>query len=112
MPDVAPIDHAMLAGLKDLLGEKFEQLVSAYIDDCTGRLKRLADAEKVNDLSVIKDESHGIKGSSRNMGANPLADLCAVIEDQARAGDDTDLAQRISAVQQEFAAVEKELNAL
>ncbi len=108
----AVLDQDMLQGLKTLLGDKFTQLVDAYISDGEARLQRLQSALETTDLGVIKDEAHGIKGSSRNIGANPLAEICEDIEAQARKGDATDMEQKISAVQQGFAAVCRELQAL
>lgn len=112
MGESVHVDEVMLVSLKELLADKFTDLVEAYINDCEQRLERMSKAMVGLDLTVLKDEAHGIKGSSRNMGANSLAELCAVIEDQARAGDSTGFEQKISGVEQLFAAVKAELEGL
>ena len=100
------LDRAMVDSLQDLLGEKFNVMVDAYLSDCSARLDRLKCAiEGELDLTIVKNEAHGIKGSSRNLGANPLADICALVENKARAGDASELAQNISAIEKKFAAV-------
>lgn len=109
--ETASLDNAMLESLESLLGEKFLLLVTSYLSDCKDRLGRIRSALDPLDLVVIKNEAHGIKGSSRNLGANPLADVCSEVEAQARQGDDTDLEQKVSAIEQLFAAVAVELEA-
>lgn len=106
------LDQEMLASLKDLLGEKFEQLVTAFLFDGKQRFARMELAWQKQDLSVIKDESHGVKGSARNIGANSLADVCAEIENQARAGSSDGIEQNLSAAKQLFAAVGEELRSM
>lgn len=109
MTDKPHVDDQMLNSLKELLGEKFVQLITAFIFDCKGRFTRLKSASLTADLDTIKDESHGIKGSCRNIGANPLADICSDIENQARAGNADGLEQKISAAEQLFAALCEDL---
>ncbi|MFT7561681.1 MAG: HPt (histidine-containing phosphotransfer) domain-containing protein [Flavobacteriales bacterium] len=109
---MAHVDSDMLMGLKDLLGGKFSQLVESYITDCSARFERMKVAASGNDLAEVRQEAHGIKGSSRNVGANGLGDLCGVIEDQSHKNDDTDLDQKIAAAEQLFAAIRDELNLL
>lgn len=103
------VDATMLSSLKELLGDKFNQLITVYIQDSTDRFDRLKSAWESQDLLIIKDEAHGIKGSSRNIGANSLADICAEIETLARAGQSDGFEQKISAAEQVFAAVSEEL---
>ena len=104
------LDQAMIDSLKDLLGEKFIELVSAFISDCSARLERMQDAVDAPDLSVIRSEAHGIKGSSRNIGANALGDICSIIETKAAKGDDSDLEQNLASAQQHFADVKAALS--
>ncbi len=106
------LDQTMLDSLKDLLGDKFGQLITAFLSDSEARFASLKTALPEPDLTVIKNEAHGVKGSARNIGANPLAEICADIEDQARAGNADGLEQKIAAAERSFAAVSEELRAL
>lgn len=106
------IDPDMLMSLKELLGDKFGQLISAFLSDCTSRFERLNMASEIQDLEIIKNEAHGVKGSARNIGAPALAEACSTIEDQARQGKPEGLEQKISAAEQIFAAVSEELKQL
>ncbi len=107
--DFSKLDLEMLNGLQDLLGDKFLLLITTFISDCEARLGRLSAAAASMNLEIIKNEAHGIKGSSRNIGANGLAALCEEIERQARDGDLDDIEKKISSVQQVFAAIKQEL---
>lgn len=106
------VDIAMLEGLKEMLGDNFTVMLDAYFSDCQARIDRLKEALQTQNLDTIKDEAHGIKGSSRNLGANPLAEICDVVEAQARNNDDSELEQKVTAIEQSFAAVCLELNKL
>lgn len=100
------IDRDNLAMLQELLGDKFSELISTYLNDSQPRLAALAVAFEKNDMTELCHQAHGLKGSSRNLGINPLADLCEEMERQARQGKVENAMQQIAAIEQEFAAVE------
>jgi len=102
---MSKFDEEAIAGLRELLGERFKVMVRAYLDDCTQRLEKMKAALAEHNLPAVRQEAHGIKGSCRNVGVLVLGDICAEIEKQAHAGDATDLQQKIAAAEQEFAAV-------
>lgn len=99
------IDGAMLAQLQELLGERFAELIDRFINDGTRRMTLLQSAVPVRDFEVIHAEAHGLKGSSRNIGANDLGNICGELEQRGRDGDTTDVDTLFAAVEQEFAAV-------
>lgn len=109
MSSVLRIDTSMLDGLKELLADNFVQLISAYISDGTERLGRLGHAITVTDLPNVTMESHALKGSSKNIGAQNFAELCGSLEGQARAGNAENFEQKFAAIQKEFAAIVEEL---
>lgn len=112
MQDDVDLDLSMLEGLRDLLGPKFVELIITYNTDCGARIERIKAAMPVQDFSVITHEAHGVKGSSRNIGANSLAHLCGVLETNAKAEDATDMEQLFSAIEQQFAVVAARLESL
>ncbi|SMF36514.1 HPt (histidine-containing phosphotransfer) domain-containing protein [Alteromonadaceae bacterium Bs31] len=111
MSDV-DLDTGMLEGLRELLGEKFVELISTFNSDCRARLDRIKVGLEEQNFDVIRNESHGVKGSCRNMGANSLAALAGALEDKAVARDATEMEQLFSAAEQQFAAIADKLRAL
>lgn len=106
------VDREMLDNLKMILEDRFDLLITTYITDSKGRRDRLVEAVERGDFSAIRHEAHGLKGSSRNIGANNFADICAVLEAQATHEDHTDLEQNVAAMEHRLAAVLKELGQL
>lgn len=104
------VDLAMLENLKTILEERFNLLLSTYISDSENRRERLRQAIENHDFLSIRHEAHGLKGSSRNIGANNFADICAIVEAQATHEDDTGLQQNFAAIENRLAAVLSELN--
>ncbi len=99
------IDAAMIAQLQDLLGGRFAELVQRFVEDGMRRLNLLRAAVRERDFDAIYTEAHGLKGSSRNIGANPLGNYCAELEAKGRVGEAHALEPLFAAVEQEFAAV-------
>lgn len=106
------LDTGMLESLRDLLGDKFVELITTYNRDCAVRLDKIREALPARDYSVINHEAHGVKGSSRNLGANSLAQLCGELEAKAKTGDGSDMEQLFSAIEQQFAAIAARLESL
>jgi len=106
------LDLALLGSLRELLGPKFEELITTFNTDCGKRLDRLGEALPLLDFSVIRHESHGVKGSSRNIGANSLAELCGELETKAKNEEAEGMQPLFTAIQQKFAAVAAQLESL
>lgn len=103
------IDMDSLMMLKELLGDKFNELIETYLKDSAIRIEKLGAALNTGDLEAAKHEVHGLKGSSRNIGINSLADTCDVLEKQTMEGKVTDEQQQLAAIEQNFAAVAEKL---
>lgn len=99
------IDGAMLAQLQELLGERFAELIDRFVSDGTRRMTLLRAAVPTRDFDVIHSEAHGLKGSSRNIGANDLGDVCGELEQRGRDSDESGVDTLFAAVELEFAAV-------
>ncbi len=104
------VDREMLDNLRSILEDRFDLLITTYINDSKSRRDRLREAFEKSDFDAIRHEAHGLKGSSRNIGANQFADICAIVEAQASHQDNTDLEQNVAAVEHKLAAVLAELN--
>jgi HPt (histidine-containing phosphotransfer) domain-containing protein len=66
--------------LKEILAEDFGVLVTTYLEDAQLRIKKLQLAIAAADVAVIKAEAHSLKGSSLNLGAMSLPELCSQLE--------------------------------
>ena len=76
-----------LEELKEVMEEDFPVLVSTYLEDSVVRLECLKDAITQSDSEAIRKEAHSLKGSSGNLGANLLADLCKRLEEMGKYGE-------------------------
>lgn len=99
------VETAMLEQLKDLLGERFQELVETFIRDGGRRMDLMRSAVPKRDFVTVHAEAHGLKGSARNIGANILGDVCCQLEQIGDAADEARLETNFAAVEQEFAAV-------
>ena len=103
------VDSDMLDSLKSILEDRFDLLITTYINDSEGRRVRLREAVERDDFAAIRHEAHGLKGSSRNIGANNFADICAIVEAQATHEDKNGLEKNVAAIEHRLAAVFEEL---
>ncbi len=99
------LDAQMLAELKELLAESFNELVDRYIEDSTKRFQLLNSAVAANDYKVIYHEAHGIKGSSANVGATHLALLCGKLEALGQSQNPQGVSDLLTQAQAEFQEV-------
>lgn len=105
MLDDMPLSLEMLSELRELLAENFNELIDRYLADSNTRFDLLENAIGVLDFKTIQYQAHGIKGSSRNMGANPLAKILDKIEALGGAQDIQNLANLFEAAKTEYARV-------
>jgi len=99
----------VIESLRELLEDGFSELVSTFVSDGERRLDLIRKALADKDLVTVSNEAHGIKGSSQNIGALPLADVASKIESQARDGNAAELEQDFASLLQLFAATVEEL---
>jgi len=106
------LDHEALMSLKELLGENFDLLLETYVTDGNARLAALVEAFKLGDMNVVREQAHGLKGSSNNLGIAALGAICNEVEQQAKNCQSDGLEQKISSLQQMFAAACDEIESL
>lgn len=78
------VNKDMLNELKLLMEEDFHILIETYITDSDERLKALQVAISSQDCGEVRELAHSFKGSSANLGAQPLADICFKLETMGR----------------------------
>jgi HPt (histidine-containing phosphotransfer) domain-containing protein len=100
----------MIEELKDILAEDFNTLVDSYIDDAQSRIVKLNDAIAQCNCEVVRTEAHSLKGSSLNLGAQLLPQLCSEMEDRGKSENLSGCESLFVKIETEFARVESELN--
>ena len=105
MVNVATLNEKVLSELRELLADNFNELINRYITDSKTRFDVLQQAVAELDFKTIYFEAHGIKGSSRNMGADFLAEILGKIEDLGYAQNTHDLLSLFEQAQTEYVRV-------
>ena len=104
-----PINPEVLDTLSELVGDKFIELIEVYLSDSEIRIQKIEKAFDDGDTNTLANEAHGLKGSSRNLGANDVASICEVLETESRAGKLGDKVQTMASIEKTFAAVAAQL---
>ena len=83
------IDISVLNALKSLNGSSNDEIVTRivkiYINNAGDLMRKLEQAFEKNDIAGIRMASHTLKSSSHQVGAHKFAELCRIIENDARA---------------------------
>lgn len=75
------IDRQVLIGLQEVMEGDYPKLLDIFLDDSETRLSQLHEAKNAAELGRA---AHSFKGSSSNMGALALAELCRQLEERVR----------------------------
>jgi HPt (histidine-containing phosphotransfer) domain-containing protein len=108
------VDPAALDAMLEMVGgdvEFFDELVDTFLEDAVTQLEAMRLAAGADAESLVRP-AHSMKTNSANMGATALAQMCRDLEATARSGNLEGAAERVAAVEQEFALVRTELLAL
>lgn len=111
-----PVDLNVLSTLRDVMEAEYPALLNVFISDSTLR---------VNDMTLLLRDptfttsataslqrlglmAHSFKGSTGNMGATHLSELCLQLEEQGRGmveADDAQIRSLVSQIRDEFFVV-------
>lgn len=84
----SPFDKSIFDNLRYLSGEEdqqmFVQLIAMFEAQLTSSLERMRAARSVSDTKTLLSIAHALRGSSGNLGATRLADLCSRLEAELR----------------------------
>lgn len=106
------LDQTLLAELEVLMRDDFAALLDAYLQDSEHQLHEASDAWEQGDLERLRQSAHSLKGSSGNVGALVLADLCADLESLAARGDGERVAIVLDRVRDELREVRDAVTAV
>jgi HPt (histidine-containing phosphotransfer) domain-containing protein len=88
------------------------ELIAVYLRDTRSRLAALHEAVARVDAEALRGIAHSLKGSSSQIGAEQMAQLCADLEEQARTADLADAAQTLRRLEAAFGRVHAHLQAV
>ena len=66
------------------IGGQISRIVGYFREDGVRAVAEIAEALRAGNAAAMVRPAHTLKGDSRQLGAEPLADLCETIEDIAR----------------------------
>ncbi len=78
-------DQPSVENLKSIMGEDFKQIYRVYARDSQSRMEQLEQqlSGRSVDFEKVRLLAHSLKGSSSNVGALKMADLCYQLERMA-----------------------------
>ena len=77
-------DLALIDELRELMEGDFDTLLSTFISDSENKLSAIANAVSADNADDLKRTAHSLKGSSSNLGAVHLSELCFELEKMGR----------------------------
>src|SRR5215210_4124741 len=82
------LDAVVVESLRDLGGdEMLSELTQLFFEDAVSNLAALKEAIEKHDATSVERVAHTLKGSSGNMGATRMADLCGQLQDVGTSDD-------------------------
>ncbi|GJL52589.1 MAG: hypothetical protein NPIRA01_38160 [Nitrospirales bacterium] len=103
---IPPIDQATVKEWRTLGEPSFVvRMIDQFVHDATDCVTQLQEAVEQHDHDRIADVAHALKGMSRNMGAEPLGEICRFLEREGRTVSARQLTEKFTALQQEFQRV-------
>ena len=102
----ATLDFSVLASFRNLSEpgqpDPVIELIDLFLEDAPERLQAMHASVAQQDGEALQVAAHSLKGSARNLGARPLANICAELEHQAAASDWESTSPLLAAIGQEF----------
>ena len=106
------LDHTAIATLKEVMEDDFQLLIDTFVNDSKERLQVLAAALAAGDAEEVRRSAHGLKGSSSNVGALRLAEICFQLEEAGRENRLDGMAEMLADAEAEYQIVHEQLEAL
>ncbi|KTB63920.1 Hpt domain-containing protein [Pseudomonas allii] len=96
------LDPEVLSGLQEVMEGEYPKLLDTFLDDSQKRVEALRKAR--DDAKALGRIAHSFKGSSGNLGAVRLAQLCQRLEVES-VESNADLGSLVDQIDHEFALV-------
>lgn len=112
MNDKPHLDEEALVELQEVMEDEFDVLIKTYIKDSSDRIAHLRQALGSDDADSFAKTAHSFKGSSINIGAPKLGELCLQAEKAGKENRLNEASEMVDAIESEFRQVEQTLNRL
>lgn len=97
------VDNEKLDELRGILDDAdVNDLISDFFEFCETDISSLRDASYKNLVDDIFRVSHGLKSSSGSLGFIKIAELCRILESQARSNELQDAVSQAENIEAEF----------
>ena len=106
--DETHVDRSVLNALREVMEDGYPNLLDIFLADSEERLKVLRAADSA---ALLVETAHSFKGSSSNMGALRLAELCRQLEQQAASLPWAAVKEMVGKIDREFASIRPEYEA-
>lgn len=108
------LDYSVLSTLQEIMEDEYPTLLDVFLNDSEQRIGRLqqmlqgyAQGGGAFDLQELSLMAHSFKGSSGNMGALHLADLCRELEERSRCEEVSGLEELLASIDLEYVTVRR-----
>ena len=91
--------------------EMVVELIDAFQTDTRARLERVRAALSAGDATQLRREAHTVKGSSRQIGADALGEVCEQIEHADQSTSLAQFAELVQRMQELFAQIDGSMSA-
>lgn len=81
------------------------RITTAFLTDAPVKINALREALAESDHEAVSMAAHNLKGGCWYVGAARLAELCALLEDDAESGNLSDAAASVSGIETELEAL-------
>ena len=109
------VESGLLAELRSLQSasdpSSLSTVIDLFIEETPRRLAAIRSALEQSNPRMIAGEAHALKGSSLQLGAKRMGELCEILEEQGRAGTTSGASVLLPVLEEEFARVCKALAA-
>jgi HPt (histidine-containing phosphotransfer) domain-containing protein len=100
--DDTHVDRSVLSALREVMEEGYPDLLDIFLADSEERLKVL---RATDSAARLVEAAHSFKGSSSNMGALKLTELCHQLEQRANDLPWAAVQQLVREIDGEFAGI-------
>jgi len=108
-----PLDPEVIESLKELIDDDdpdfLTDLLEGFLENAQDNIQKIAEAVDAGEADMVGRLAHTIKGSSRNVGANVLADISFELEIIGKRGSTKDAGHLITDLATEFGRVKTEI---
>lgn len=100
----------VLKELQSIMGDDINMLFEVFLDDTLASLEELALVIDSTNYDKVRRIAHSIKGSSKNVGADDLANICELLEQAARDECKDNWTELLTNIQESFNQTKNEIN--